>query len=184
MSSGKVHESIGIATAGVLYTGASCLVTKSFVPADFAIIVFGAAVGSLLPDIDSKKSIASQWFFKIVCSISLIAVLMAIVKFILKSDIQMDLSKYVGSFLFIGDYFISSYIGLIFFIIFVIIGKFSNHRGFTHRILGTTMFIIIALATFHSYLSLGLIIGYLAHLIADATTPAGLKFFELKKPFN
>lgn len=184
MSSGKVHEAIGVVTAGALYLGVQTLVMKNFVPVDFALIVGGSAVGSLLPDIDSKKSISSQWFHKIVCSISVIAVLMAVVKLIMKDSVQIDLIKFISSFFLIGDYFVNSYIGLFLFIVFVVVGKLSKHRGFTHRVLGTSIFGAIVIVTFTKYVAFGLLIGYLAHLVADSTTPAGLKFFELKTPFN
>ena len=132
----------------------------------------GGVIGSLIVDIDSKTSIASK-------KVSTLA-LISIGLFILLRFSNLDIiSGIVDDTLtiFNGDLFI------ILFGLLVLLGKLSPHRQFTHKFLGTAAFCFVAVMLFSYYIAIGFILGYISHILADKTTPAGLKFFELKLPF-
>ena len=67
---------------------------------------------------------------------------------------------------------------------FLIIGKLSPHRMFTHKWLGTFLFCGCVYFIGNIYLTLGFTMGYILHIVCDRFSPRGknLKFFEFKLP--
>lgn len=195
MSSGKVHAAIGVTTTLVGVTAYSVL-TKEFRPSLFVEAGVGAYVGSLIVDIDSKKSIGSQIFNKIFLTLMVVFVLLPMFSKVLINVVDVkdgldalssteqfafSLRKLVSS---ISTYIVRSNLGLYLFVLITILGKLSPHRQFTHKILGTVCFLVSGWLALQTNFFIGYAVGFLLHLVADATTPAGLKFFDIKLPLQ
>lgn len=138
-------------------------------------LVIGSFIGSFAPDIDSKKSKAAQLFNKIVMSL----VLALGVSYYLDLPV---LSKVMG---LVKDTAMGNF-GLLLFIVNVVLGKLSSHRGYTHRWIGTSVAIVSAFMAFDKMFAVGYAIGYLLHIAADRTTADGknLKFFKVHLPMT
>lgn len=176
--SGKQHTGIGtVGSLGVILFLAK-VVGIVLNPLQSSIIVAGSLLGSLMPDIDSKKSKASQLFSKVLFYIVIVFAGLDFVSGFINIESLDALFKSV-----VMDGFFGSF-GMIFFLCLVVAGKLSPHRGFTHKWLGTLLFCISSVIAFESYFAFGFIIGYLLHLAADRFTKDGknLRFFELRLP--
>lgn len=173
---GKQHCAIGT-TVGVI--GSYAYLGGNLSPANLATIavpvVAGAFIGSYAPDIDSKKSKASQVFNKIVLTL----VLALGVGFYLQLPI-MDKVLSVVKEGALGN------IGLLIFIANLVLGKLSGHRLYTHRWIGTLVAIGSAYIAFNKAFAIGFAVGYLLHILADRTTADGkhLKFFRIQLPMT
>ena len=117
-------------------------------------LIAGGFIGSYMPDIDSHKSKASQVFNKIIMILMVALVVGYSFGLALSVDDILNIFKYTSE----------NYLGLVFFCVNTVLGKLSPHRMFTHKILGTT--------------------GYILHIVCDRFSPRGknLKFFEFKLP--
>ena len=170
--SGKQHETIGVTISLLLI--AILIYFQIATPGKWTIILLiGVIVGSYMPDIDSKNSKVSQVVNNIIC-------IMLLMIFILHYTNIKQIS-YINDFILN----ITSDINKMFpFIILTILGKFSPHRMFTHKILGTSLFIFSVYFMGSDILTIGFAIGYILHILADRTTAAGknLHFFEIKLP--
>ena len=170
--SGKQHETIGITISLLLIT--ILIYFQLATPGKWImILLIGAIIGSYMPDIDSKNSKASQVVNNIIC-------IMLLMMFILHYT-NIEQISYINKFMLN----ITSNMNKIFpFIIITILGKLSPHRMFTHKILGTTLFILSVYIIGNDILTIGFVIGYILHILADMTTAAGknLHFFEIKLP--
>lgn len=65
--------------------------------------------------------------------------------------------------------------------------KLFGHRGITHSFLSLSILGIILTESgyVNTYLSGGILLGYLSHLIADMFTPTGIPlFYPMKKKFS
>lgn len=172
---GKQHVVIGgVVTLGLSYAylGGDFTSTKAVTSVVLPAVIGGIA-GSYMPDIDSKKSKASQAFNKVL--VYIIGALL--VGHFLDIPVLDDLlTRSTGEVL--------ENVSLLAFTAIAILGKLSPHRGFTHKWLGTIAFCGLALLVFDKYIAYGFIIGYLSHILADRFTAAGenLKFFEFRLP--
>lgn len=174
---GKQHVAIGV-TASV---GATILTSVSagngMNPVTLGLVAVGGALGSYMPDIDSKRSKASQLFNKVllgaIAGYGVVNVLADLFGINFLKDLMVSST---------GN--LTSNLWLMIFIALTIAGKLSPHRGFTHKWFGTAMFCIVAYLTFNVQFATGFVIGYLLHIAADRTTPDGknLKFFEFRLP--
>lgn len=173
---GKQHSTIGL-VAGVV--GSYAYLGGDLSPKNLSTVVVpalvGAVVGSYLPDIDSKKSKASQAFNKIVMAL----VLSLGVAFYLDLPV---LDKVLG---LAKDTAISN-VGMLIFVVNVILGKLSGHRLYTHRWIGTLVAVGSAFMAFNTIFACGYTLGYVLHIVADRTTAAGkdLKFFKVQLPMT
>lgn len=176
--SGNQHASIGavssICILGILVKVFSLVIN----PVQSAIIVVGSLVGSLMPDIDSKKSKASKAFNKVLLYIIILFFGLNVISDFVNVD---GLNSFISDV--INNGFFGSF-GMMLFVALVVAGKLSPHRGFTHKWLGTLAFCLVALITFNPNFSIGFIIGYLLHIVADRFTKAGknLDFLEFRLP--
>lgn len=176
--SGRQHTGIGtVSSLGVII-----ILTKTvgliINPLQSSLIVAGSILGSLMPDIDSKKSKASKMFSKI-----LFYIIVCFAGLNVFSNF-FNVSAINGLFThFVVDGFFGSF-GTILFVALVVAGKLSPHRGFTHKWLGTLLFCVSAIIAFESYFAFGFVLGYVLHIVADRFTKAGknLNFFELRLP--
>lgn len=140
--------------------------------------ILGAFVGSLMVDIDSKKSKAAQLYTKVSFFLLVGYVIFNI------SGTYAFKSLPSSAEVFKNIMLSENGLKLLPFIIVVFLGKVSPHRQFTHKILGTTLMIGTAYFGFKYDFTVGFAIGYLAHILADKTTKAGVKFFDLKLPMR
>ena len=173
---GKQHSTIGLVAGAV---GSYAYLGGNLSPSNLATVVapvlVGSFIGSYLPDIDSKKSKASQVFNKIVlgvvCSLG--------AAYYLNLPI---LNEVMG---LVRDSFVGN-LGLLVFIVNIVLGKLSGHRLYTHRFIGTLVFIGSAFMAFNTVFAVGLAVGYLLHIAADRTTADGknLKFFKVQLPMT
>lgn len=173
---GKQHAMIG---AGLGLIGSYVFLKGNLSPSNLkevvVPIVTGTVLGSYWPDIDSKKSKASQAFNKIVLGLLIVLVLGHYVNLPIIDEV-MFYAK--GSLL--GN------LALFLLVVNTILGKLSSHRQYTHRWLGTLVFIVLFYLAFSSIVSIGFGVGYVAHILADRTTAAGknLNFFRFQLPLT
>lgn len=192
---GKQHSIIGILAGLIL--GVGYAMGKSQV-VEFKIIipiVIGAFIGSLIVDIDSKKSKASQQFTRIITILSWILLIFVIYQKYLSNNSLIQgvvghdgVKYYFDKIRVIFAIAMSKYVksGLAFTVLCILttLGKLSPHRQFTHKWFGTTLFCVTAYFCFEKSLATGFILGYILHILADKTTPAGIKFFDFKLPLQ
>lgn len=173
---GKQHSTIGLVAGAV---GSYAYLGGNLSPSNIATVVapvlVGSFIGSYLPDIDSKKSKASQMFNKIVLGL----ILSLGVCHYLNVPVLNDVMGIIKNS-FLGN------LGLMIFLVNTVLGKLSSHRLYTHRWIGTLVFIGSSFMAFNSVFSIGLALGYILHLLADRTTPDGknLKFFKVQLPMT
>lgn len=152
---GKTHMAIGI-TAGLAMSAGQTVETQ-------LILVISSAVGSLVPDIDHPKAKLNQKllflkneFYRVLFYLSLTG-----------GSIYLYLKT--GNTVF----------GLLSIMTFFT--GISNHRGFTHSIIGFLTAIsivkIVALKYKLPMVYSGFTLGYLLHLVADFFTVKGIKLF-------
>lgn len=174
---GKQHVGIGVTgTIGFMavLVNAVGMVLNPFMS---VAMIIGSILGSYMPDIDSKKSKASQAFNKI-----LLYVIVAFgVSNILSSFLNLNFAQELLSNVTGG---VVSNLGMILFALLTFAGKLSPHRGFTHKWFGTALFCASAFLAFNSAFAIGFTLGYILHIAADRTTSAGkhLGFFEFRLP--
>lgn len=193
--SGKVHSGIGVSVSVALFIFIVAIGYKSFSFSLLLSLASGAFAGSWLTDIDSKKSKASQKFTKVIVILCWIFFLTNLVTLLtpsisnhtgLSQDLikggQASFNSYSIYFLNKVTLFVDNKFFLMLFCILVTLGKVSPHRQFTHKWLGTSLFIVLSYLTFTKVFAIGMILGYLLHIIADKFTPAGLNFLDTKLP--
>lgn len=185
--SGDKHACIGMTLAGAV--GGSMLYgsVNNFSKSGLVVMVAGSLLGSLIVDIDSKKSKASQKFNQIfLYSIIGILTLKFAGNYIQTYRGFLDmLFKSLGSTyntVTSGSSIVVNYFGAFMFIVVTILGKLSPHREFTHKWFGTSIFLVVGYITFNKLFFIGYSIGYIAHILADKTTPAGIDFLDFKLP--
>ena len=171
--SGKQHVTIGTSMAMILIL---CLIFFKLANVGpwMIILILGAILGSYTPDIDSKNSKATQYFNSCLCY----------------GLIGLFVIKYFN----INVSFITNFCNkwninlnnLLPFIAILIFGKLSPHRMFTHKILGTCLFIISVYIIGNNSFTIGFVLGYILHILADKQSPNGkyLRFFEFKLPMH
>ena len=139
-------------------------------------LIAGGFIGSYMPDIDSRKSKASQVFNKIIMILMVALVMGYSFGLAVSVDDMVNIFKYTSE----------NYVGLVFFCANTVLGKLSPHRMFTHKWLGTIAFCYSASLMGNEYLSLGFTLGYILHIIADRITKNGkyLRFFQFKLPLK
>ena len=172
---GKEHMIVGTTATATL--GISLAVTQQSDIVNFVYLfplVIGGFIGSYMPDIDSNNSTASRLFNKIL----FILVIALLIGYIF--GLSINVSE-VLDFLQVES---KDYIGIGFFVILTILGKFSPHRMFTHKWLGTVLFCYSVYLMGNRFFTIGFIMGYVLHIVCDRFTPRGknLKFFEFKLP--
>ena len=170
---GKEHMMIG--TTATATMGIGFLITKTFDSVIYLIpLIIGGFIGSYMPDIDSRKSKASQVFNKIIMILMVALVMGYSFGLAVSVDDMVNIFKYTSE----------NYVGLVFFCANTVLGKLSPHRMFTHKILGTTSFCWSVFLIGNKYLALGFTTGYILHIVCDRFSPRGknLKFFEIKLP--
>ncbi len=152
---GKTHVAIGVAAALTISSGQPL--------GNQLGMVLTAMISSLIPDLDHPKSKLNQKILFI------------------NNNLYRKLFYISLGSLFIYLYFLREMklfllLGIISFLIGI-----SNHRGFTHSILGfLASSSIVALGTLdygliHIYY--GFILGYILHIVADFFTSKGVKLF-------
>lgn len=174
---GKQHMTIGTFGATFLSIGFLTISGASINPVALGAVVAGAALGSYMPDIDSKKSKASQMFNKI---------LLGLIVAVMGSNViaQMTGLTFLSDLMTNATGSLTSNIGLVLFAVLSIAGKLSPHRQFTHKWLGTLLFCVVSFIAFNYFFAIGFSLGYALHILADRTTKAGkhLDFFALRLP--
>ena len=193
--SGKQHSCIGMISAIILGIGFTVGKTGAVDILTVLVFVIGALVGSLIVDIDSKRSKASQQFTRIVTIIFWVFLVFVVYEKYLSNNtlisgtlsftgIKSLFDKIVILFLIIAEKYIKSGFALMILCVLTTLGKMSPHRQFTHKWFGTALFCITAYLAFENKLAVGFILGYILHIIADKTTPAGIDFFDFKLPLQ
>ena len=151
---GRTHIAIALAATAVIINDPSKM------PLDLTI----AAVSAILPDIDTQGSMLRHKLSKYAGILSLPILLV------------------IGYLLFIHNYF--SLFSLILYTTYLIFAFVGHHRGFTHSLLGFTLFALILFMSDKAII-LPAIIGYASHLIADLLTPSGIPiFYPYEKNFK
>lgn len=193
--SGKVHAGIGL-VCSVLLCAVIVIVGHAKLSLELLLLLsVGSIVGSLVVDIDSKKSKASQKFTKVI-----VVLVWAFLISTMFSMFLPNISDYSGisqEALLTGKskvvlviawvlnkamYLVDSKFFLLALCVLITLGKMSPHRQFTHKWFGTSLFLIVGYLAFTKYLAIGYMLGYVLHLVADSTTKAGLPFLEFSLP--
>lgn len=148
--SGKTHAVVGTSTALWILGSTNIIVLVGG--------VILALIGSLIPDIDLKKSIGGKITTRILTVITLIIIINSIIQ--KKFDTNM-ISNIASNSIIRG--MIPS---LVILLVLVVVGKISSHRGFTHSILSMLIYSIV-IGSLVGRLSLWFTIGYATHLLID-----------------
>lgn len=173
---GKQHSTIGLVAGAVCsyaYLGGD-LSPRNLTTVAVPVLV-GSFIGSYMPDIDSKKSKASQMFNKVILGLMLFLGLAHYIDLpIIKEVMGFAKDSVLGN------------LALLVFLANTVLGKLSGHRLYTHRWIGTLVFVGSALLAFNVEFALGFALGYVLHIVADRTTPDGknLKFFRVQLPMT
>lgn len=152
---GKTHVAIGVVAGLTMSIGQSL--------ENQLITVLASVLGSLAPDLDHPKAKLNQ---KIL---------------FLKNEFYRTLFYLSIAFGFVYLYFLTenNIFGLLGIMAFFI--SISNHRGFTHSIVGflviSSIVGLIAEKYRLPYIYTGFVIGYILHLLADFLTIKGIKLF-------
>lgn len=164
---GKTHMAIGAAV--------SPLVVNSVEPNSFLFTVSLVILGSLMPDIDKENSKISTLFRKL-----LMAIVMGLLVVKAFPDIFM---KFIPGITREFAHRQQLGLGVCLLICYLIIGKVSIHRTFTHSIIGTVVCCIgVFLLVNDALIPFGL--GYILHLIADIITIEGVPLlYPIKTKF-
>ena len=189
--SGKVHSIIGITTAALLGSAYMLYSLGAIDSSTLLLLMSGSLAGSLMPDIDSKRSKASQKFTSLAIIFLSIFTIIAITNSInnkaqltivqtLETTIHSVPVQWVKQML----EQVTDLSGLLVFLMLTTVGKLSPHRGFTHKVMGTFCFCTVAFIAFNNTFATGFTSGYLLHILADKMTPAGLTFLELVFPLQ
>lgn len=165
--SGKQHLTLGITIS--IFINILLLISGE-VNNIYSLVAFsiGNIIGSVIPDIDSKSSIVSKLFNKLVLAIIFFLIL----------NVAFDTQK--------KDMIIQINLPLILFALITIFSKLSSHRSFTHKWFGTLLYCYSVYLFNNLYLFLGFTLGYLLHIICDKFSKNGkyLDFFEFRLPFK
>lgn len=152
----NVHMSVGVATA----TGVALLIpTMQCESLIYYPICLGCAVvGALIPDIDANGESKAKKEFKKVMSYLAILVAFIICSSLITGDISSIVKNFITSIRGIG------FLG---FLLCCIIGYKSDHRKFTHWLIGLVCFTFCF--TLATDIKLGLWFGFgmLSHQVAD-----------------
>lgn len=175
--SGKTHSFIGMVVAIILWIGYT-MGTSGIVKLDvLAPIMIGAIVGSLIVDIDCKRSKASKIFTAVIT-----VVIWIIIFLVLSYKYKIVDLSFINAFIGKIMIYCKNKKALVAFALLITLGKLSPHRQFTHKWFGTMLFSITAIICFNKFIAVGFIVGYISHILADKLTPAGVKFLDFKLP--
>lgn len=153
----------------------TCILSLGFILISFSDMgtvliycVFGAVLGSLIPDLDSSRSTINKHANRIILTVIFLYLVGLIIKLPILSQFVED--KSLGF--------------VIAFAVLCVLGKMSPHREFTHKILGFIVFSFCMYFISPFLIWITFMLGFLSHVIADKTTPAGRKYhpFDLKLP--
>jgi inner membrane protein len=163
---GKTHTIIGLSTVALLFSTEMAKTPSSIMP-----IIYVTTFAAILADIDLKNSKISNKFRSI--AIKLFIIMAALLYVSTKIDLLN--SKYTSV---IKGYKVPSslIIGIILMLILIIFAKTTEHRSFTHSILGATLF-IFSFYLIDSSKIIYFAIAYLLHLAVDIS-------FVMKKKSN
>ena len=149
---GKTHLAVGISTAMTLL--------QPRTPAEFIIATIGGAAGAVMADIDVKiedrrNALNMDGIYTDVNTLVLIASLLAF-----------DFFKTKAIWPTIINHWQTSLAGLAIMIVLIIIGRRSEHRTFTHSIVGLILYTFAA-AAIHIEIGVAFFLGYASHLLID-----------------
>ena len=174
---GKQHVGRGVAGTIGFMAVLSSVVGVVLNPIMSVSMLVGSVLGSYMPDIDSKKSKASQVFNKVLLYIIVAFGVSNILSTALNLTFLEEILKHASGGM-LGNF------GLVLFALLALAGKLSPHRGFTHKWFGTGLFCASTFIAFNQAFAIGFTIGYALHILADRTTSAGkhLNFLEFRLP--
>ncbi|RKD30050.1 metal-dependent hydrolase [Thermohalobacter berrensis] len=152
---GKTHMMLGVASG--------ITVALNFSADNAGILVGSAIIGSIIPDIDHPRSTFNQ---KVL---------------LIKNKIYKAIIYSIIGIIFLHFFIETNEKSLGILGTALILTGVSNHRGFTHSLLGIFLYstVIKMLATKYNINDayLGFVIGYMSHLIADYFTRGGIRIF-------
>lgn len=157
---GKTHISIGIAIG-------LTLAYKQPLENQLALVA-ASSIGALAPDLDHPKGELNQKLL------------------LINNNFFRAVFYSILGGISIYLYSQNKNIALMFLGLFSFALAISNHRSFTHSVLGLIAFTIIvkliSIQYASPYIQDGFIIGYTSHIIADLFTPKGIRlFYPIKK---
>lgn len=133
--------------------------------------IVAGGIGALVPDIDCEKSIIAKQFNR-----GLVILFWAFIigTFIFKLSVK----RISGNSLQV----IKEHIYLTVFVINTTLGKMSPHRGYTHKILGTSIFLICIFNLLSLNYSIAFALGYIiGHIVMDGEF---FRFFQIRFPLT
>lgn len=132
-----------------------------------------STLGSLLPDVDLKDSTTDKLFDRLTTSLITIIIMSVIINYFFNINLYNTIKEYNSIFNYI--------ICITIFIIMSYLGSKTNHRSFTHSILGLFIYTIILAYSFNSTIVLIYFISHLSHIILDILNKKGV---SLLYPFK
>lgn len=164
---------IGGAVAGV---GCGLVSNSLGITDGFSSVFLGTAVATasaLLPDIDTRSKI--QKIFNGAIVVSALTVL---------SLNRLDLDFLSPLKMVSMNDGVTGILGVFIIAIYLVLGRLSPHRQFTHKIIGIGLFFVGALLLLDRQILWFSVAGFLSHIVLDMFTPAGLKVLDIKLPLQ
>ena len=136
---------------------------------ELLITMTSATLGSLIPDVDLKDSTTDKLFDRLMTSLITIIIMSILIKYFF----NINLYKIIKSYSNIFNYVIT----ISLFIIMSYLGSKTNHRTFTHSILGLFIYTSILSYSFKDNIIIPYFISHLAHIVLDLLNKKGLALF-------
>lgn len=172
---GKTHTAIGMASVVILSSDKIIENLNNIVP-----IITITSLASILPDIDKKGSTISNKINKLVFNILFYSSIAIYVIYKTKYFNNINISSTVND-IQVNSQFI---VGLVLMTILIVYSKLTEHRSFTHSILGVILY-SLSFALINKGMLHYFIIGYIMHLVADFFTDKGIEIlYPIRKKFN
>ena len=161
----NVHTSVGLATATGVALVVPMMQCKSV--ADYGLCLGCAVIGALLPDIDANGESKAKKEFRHVMSFLAVIVVYLIYSAYTNGTLSSMISEFTHS---------TRGIGAIAFLIFCVVGYMSNHREFTHYLIGLVCFTISFMMLTDIKLGIWFGVGFLSHQLIDMLNKKKIKW--------
>lgn len=164
------HIAVGIAAA----TGLACIIPQMrFSDIETYSIGIGiAAIGSILPDIDLNGTSKLKRTLRSVFLLAIVAIVLLAAQAIKTGAFYGVLTSILCS---------KSAIGMLVFLGICFIGYKSNHRTFTHQLIGAVCFTVPLSYAIGTKLAIWFCIGFVSHQLIDMLNKRKIKWLY---PFN
>lgn len=161
----NVHTSVGLATTTGVALVVPMMQCKSI--ADYGLCIGCGIIGALLPDIDANGESKAKKEFRHAMSFLAVVAIYLVYSAYMNGTLLSMISEFTHSI---------RGIGAIAFLIFCVIGYMSNHREFTHYLIGLLCFTVSFMMLTDIKLGIWFGVGFLSHQLIDMLNKKKIKW--------